>query len=77
VPVVSTAVGAEGIGDEDLYAALVDDEEGLVEGLCTVLSAPELHQARADQAQRWAIGTYGREQFHTAIRAVIGKRPDG
>ncbi len=70
VPVVTTTVGAEGIEGEDLYAGLTDDPERLAAALVGVLDDPSAAQPRADQAQAWAIETYGRERFAEVIRST-------
>lgn len=68
VPVVSTAVGAEGIEGDDLFAGVGDDVGAMVEALVDVLTDPGRFRDRADAAQRWAHGTYGHDAFAAAVR---------
>ncbi len=70
VPVVTTTVGAEGIDGDDLYAGLADDPQRLADALVEVLDDTVGAQGRADRAQDWARGVYGRERFAATIRST-------
>ena len=71
VPVVSTTVGAEGIGDSSWFAAISDDPQRLAEALLECLDIPmhELAHATRDAA----VEEFGYPRF--ADRAEILYRP--
>ncbi len=68
VPVVTTTVGAEGVGGDTLFAAVADDAATLVRLLGEVLAAPERHQRSADAAQVWAAEEFSRDRFRETVR---------
>ena len=68
VPVVTTSVGAEGVGGDELFARLSDDPARLAEGIVEVLRGPQAAQLRADRVQNWARSTYAHERFVETIR---------
>ena len=68
VPVVTTTVGAEGIGGDELFARLTDDPAGLAEGIVEVLRDPQGAQGRADRVQDWARTAYSHDRFVETIR---------
>lgn len=72
VPVVTTPVGAEGIGTSDLYAACSDDPSVLVEGVLAAFRDPSSAQQRANEARRWSIATFGYEQFLAETSSSYG-----
>ena len=72
VPVVTTPVGAEGIGQPDWYAALSDDAQVLADGVVAVLRNPDAALERARHVQRLAQQEYGLEGFSAAITAAYG-----
>lgn len=74
VPLVSTAVGLEGIDAVELAAGVHDDPHGLADALVGVLEDPTSWQPRADAAQTWAAAHYSREGFAEALREVWVKR---
>ena len=74
VPLVTTTVGLEGIEGVDLPAGLADEPAAFAAALVKALQDPASAQPRADAAQRWAIGTYGRDRFAGTIRATWVRR---
>ena len=79
VPIVTTTVGAEGIGSDDsgnaesagasgLFAAVTDDAEVFAAAVVSQLRAPDAE--RTARAQRWADGVYGVEAFEGRIREL-------
>lgn len=70
VPVVTTSVGAEGIGDASWFAGLHDDAEDFANALIAVLQGPEAAAARSSDIQRRVNDVYGWEQFVEAISQV-------
>lgn len=76
VPVVSTTVGAEGIGSKDLYVQVTDDptlfSDAVVTSLLDNASAKDL----AESTRQWATGEYGLERFHDTLRSVYTDKKD-
>ncbi|HXH77205.1 glycosyltransferase [Nocardioides sp.] len=72
VPVATTTVGAEGIGDPDLFVRVTDVAPDLAAALTEVLSDPAAAQARADRGQEWSARTYGASTFGETIRSTWG-----
>ena len=72
VPTVTTTVGAEGVGPDDLFFAVTDDARSMSDALCRVLAAPEQAQPVADKAQEWASGEFSRARFVTTVSRVWG-----
>ena len=63
VPVVTTTVGAEGVGPDRLFAAMGDTIDRLAEGLVMVLNDPQGAVPTSSAAQRWATKEFSRERF--------------
>jgi glycosyltransferase involved in cell wall biosynthesis len=72
VPVVTTTVGAEGVGGAELFAALVDTPGGIAGALVDVLGDPASAQARADRSQAWAGEEFSRQRFVEQVLASWG-----
>lgn len=70
VPVVTTAVGAEGIDAENFFAAKTDDPDVFANATVTALKKPDAYQAFA--AKQWAESIYGEEAFTKRISDVYG-----
>ena len=82
VPIVTTTVGAEGIGsapadageagaDDDaseLFAAVTDDARDFADAVVRQLRSPDTELTA--RAQRWADGVYGVEAFERRIREL-------
>ncbi len=69
VPVVTTHVGAEGVGPDDLFASLTDSPESLAEALAAVLADPAAAQVLADRSQDWARTEFARPRFVEQVLA--------
>jgi glycosyltransferase involved in cell wall biosynthesis len=70
VPIVTTAVGAEGIDASELFAEVTDDAGRFAAAVVRQLRDPELELA--ERAQRWADGVYGVEAFERRIEELYG-----
>lgn len=69
VPVVTTTVGAEGVGPAELFAALTDSPAALAQALTEVLVDPGSAQALADRSQTWARAEFSRQRFVEQVLA--------
>lgn len=78
VPVVTTPVGAEGIGESrpdagnGLFQKVTDDPSEFAQAILDVLVAPDRAGHIAAETQDWVRGTYGQEQFVRSIGEVYG-----
>ncbi|MDQ4488834.1 glycosyltransferase family 4 protein [Sinomonas sp. ASV486] len=70
VPVVTTSVGAEGIGTELHYAGVMDQAVEFAERVVDVLENSVHFEQRAREAQNWAMAHYGREQFLASMERI-------
>ncbi|MHA6508231.1 glycosyltransferase [Tessaracoccus sp. Y1736] len=70
VPVVTTTIGAEGIGDVELFAGLADAPIDFAGALIRVLRNNHEAVARATSAQEWAWRRYSLERFRTAVDSI-------
>ena len=68
VPIVTTAVGAEGIDAPELFAAVTDDAGSFAEAAVRQLRDPD--EALAARAREWAEGVYGVAAFEGRIREL-------
>lgn len=73
VPVVTTSVGAEGIGGPDLLPRIIDDAPGLAESLVDILQNPAQAEAEALRAQGWARRRYDVDRFREAVSRIYLK----
>lgn len=74
VPVVTTAVGAEGIGDSSRYAGFSDDPRSFADALVRVLRDPAAADEAAVETSAWAVAEFGPEQFRSGTEASYGVR---
>ncbi|NYD66679.1 glycosyltransferase [Agromyces atrinae] len=65
VPIVSTAVGAEGVGSPDLYAGVHNDVPGFAAAVTAALLSPD--EVAVDRAQQWASENFGFGQFRESL----------
>ena len=72
VPVVTTPVGAEGIGGADLFAGLTSDAATFGEQMAAVLADPTLARERSRWAQEWAASEYSKAGFAEQVLAHYG-----
>ena len=76
VPVVTTHVGAEGVGPDELFAALTDSADSLAEAMAAVLADPASAQADADRSQDWARTEFARPRFVEQVLASWNLAPE-
>lgn len=67
VPVVTTPVGAEGIGERSWFAGLQEDPAGFADAVINVLSDPIAATARAQEVRTAALREYGWPRFEKSI----------
>lgn len=78
VPVVTTPVGAEGIGEHradrgaGLFQAVTEDPAAFAEAVLEALDRPEAASRRAEESQEWVRSEYGRDQFRDTVQAIYG-----
>ena len=68
VPVVSTTVGAEGIGTAANYASLTDDPHQIAAGLIGALADPGRAHSQASDTASWARDNFGVPRFFESVR---------
>ena len=69
VPVVATHVGTEGIGEDSLFYAVSDTDDGLIDGLVRCL-ADDQAMVVADRTRAWARARYTSEPFRERLREI-------
>lgn len=72
IPLITTSVGAEGIGDSEYSVPVADDEQAFAEAVIACLGDSAGAHARAAQAQRWARDRYSPAVFRRAVERVYG-----
>ncbi|QIM21325.1 glycosyltransferase family 4 protein [Phycicoccus sp. HDW14] len=77
VPVVSTPVGAEGIGAPDWFAGLTADPDAFAAAVVGVLDAPREALARAAVVQDRTVAAYSQAAFRAAVDAAHGAAAGG
>jgi glycosyltransferase involved in cell wall biosynthesis len=77
VPVVSTPVGAEGIGHPSWFAGLTADPDTFAAAVVAVLDDPSTALARAAGVQDEAVGAYSPRAFAAAVDAAYGGAVSG
>ncbi|MDO4254212.1 MAG: glycosyltransferase [Kocuria sp.] len=70
VPVVTTSVGMEGIGDDAWAACVADSAQGLADGLLTVLRDPESANQHARRVAPQVAEVFGAPPFEDAVRRL-------
>lgn len=71
-PVISTTVGAEGIGGEEVLTGVRDDPRDFANAVIDVLRDPVPAERKASLSQAWASEKYGIERFSRTVRRVYG-----
>lgn len=74
VPVVTTPVGAEGIGDSSRFAGFTDDPIVFAQALVDVLLRRSAAEDFAAATSSWAIKEFGFEQFRRETEASYAMR---
>ncbi len=77
VPVVSTPVGAEGIGQPSWFAGLTADPDAFAAAVVAVLEQPHAALARAAGVQDEAVAAYSPRAFAAAVDAAYGQASSG
>jgi glycosyltransferase involved in cell wall biosynthesis len=72
VPVVTTTVGAEGIGDPSWFAGMHDDADEFADAVLRVLREPAGAGGQSVEVREKALRVYGWEQFDDALFDVYG-----
>lgn len=72
LPLVSTSVGTEGIGDGNFQPESFDTAREFADAVIEVLTRPIAAVQRADAASGWARDRYGWPQFERSVRATYG-----
>lgn len=70
VPVVSTSIGAEGIGSNEAFFRVTDDASEFGLGISSALQNPEIARAVGSRSQAWARAQYGDASFAKRIREI-------
>ncbi|WP_371029244.1 glycosyltransferase [Pseudoclavibacter sp. JSM 162008] len=70
VPVVSTPLGAEGIGSAELYTAVTSDPEQFAAALIRALTKDPGERDRAASTRDWALDEFGRDAFRRSIEEI-------
>lgn len=70
VPVVTTSVGIEGIGDGTWAACVADTPEGFADGVLEILRDPEAANTRSQQIVHEVATAFGVDAFRQAVKAV-------
>lgn len=75
IPVVSTPVGAEGLGDASLYAGVTTDAVDFARSIVATIASPAA--APTARALEWASERFGFEGFAARLTAVYGQLIEG
>jgi glycosyltransferase involved in cell wall biosynthesis len=70
LPIVSTSIGAEGIGSHDLYLSVTDDGTTFLQALTKALLDSKFRRSVSAKAQAWAFANYGEQQFAEQLRGI-------
>jgi glycosyltransferase involved in cell wall biosynthesis len=72
VPVVATAIGAEGLDMEDgVHALIADDSAAFADACVRLAKSAALRAALADRARRWVCERHATDAVRTAARALF------
>lgn len=70
IPVITTNVGAEGIGDSSWFAGVHDNADEFAEAVISVLAHPGVAMARSVRVREKVLDKYGAEQFMQSLSRV-------
>lgn len=79
VPVVTTSVGAEGIGEPFWFAGIHDNADDFSQAVIDVLANPAVATARSQRVREEALDKYGAAQFEETMERIYshpGTTPD-
>lgn len=71
LPIVTTDVGAEGIGDARLFVGLTNDAQEFAASLADALVAPERYAECVKNSFEWAQSKYSLEAFRTTLEEIV------
>lgn len=74
LPVISTIVGAEGVGDSALYSAVTDSPDDFSAALIRVLSDHEHWRFLSNRALHWSNDNYGTAKFQASLDRIYGEK---
>ncbi|MDO4919663.1 glycosyltransferase [Kocuria sp.] len=72
VPVVTTPVGAEGVGLREWFAGVAEDPEDFARAVLDVLADRPAAERRAASARTEVVAAYGERQFRRALGELLG-----
>jgi len=75
IPVVSTTIGAEGIGDESWFAAIADNSESFAASICNVLMSPVASVHSATFVRELADNEYSVERYLKTVERIYCVEP--
>lgn len=75
LPVVTTSVGAEGIGGNDIFSAIADTPDSFARAIVEILQRPGASVAKARQTREWAVTRFGTRTFAGKVRSIYGAGP--
>lgn len=70
LPILTTPVGAEGIGSQDHYLGVTDNAESFAALLTRALKDSSQRKKIASQAHAWAQGRFGADQFKMSLQLL-------
>lgn len=71
LPVVSTTVGAEGVGPDRLFGAIADDASHFSAAVSRLLTDSVLWEEVSEKSSQWASQAYGLKRFHQALDEAL------
>ncbi|MBO3088804.1 glycosyltransferase family 4 protein [Cellulomonas dongxiuzhuiae] len=73
IPVVTSPVGAEGIGRSALFYRVTDDPVAFAEGVVELIVKPAPRAQLVEPSWRWAREAYSAEQFRASVAALLSE----
>lgn len=73
VPVVSTPVGAEGIGGPECYVSITDDPERFAQATISVLEDPRSAEEKSSMVQSWAQENYSAKAVKKQLQGLYSR----
>ncbi|KRD43098.1 hypothetical protein ASE38_02125 [Cellulomonas sp. Root930] len=70
IPIVSTPIGVEGIGDDDLFVRVTDDADLFADGIVNAIVERDESAQTAGVALEWVLDRYSDRAFAAAIAPV-------
>lgn len=76
IPIVTTSIGAEGIGTPDMYVGITESPDEFAALLKEALSDDETQDSQSARARDWARTHYGRDSFERSLERIYQFVPD-